>query len=183
MDVPMLTTEIISVFSVLGLVIVLLVFDILRVDVIGLLVMTLLPVTGLLTPGEAVAGLGSKAVIVLICVMVIGASLNKTGVMTVVAQKIMNVAGKSQSRIVSLVALGTALPSAFMSNVGCAALMLPATLVVAISSINTLILPTHQVNALIMQPGGYKTKDYVRVGSGVMVLFILILIVMLAFFY
>lgn len=128
MDVPMLTTEMMAVFSVLGLVIILLVFDILRVDVIGLLVMTLLPVTGLLTASEAAAGLGSKAVIVLMCVMVIGASLNKTGVMSVVAQKIMNVAGKSQSRIVSLVALGAALPSAFMSNVGCAALMLPATL-------------------------------------------------------
>jgi hypothetical protein len=43
--------------------------------------MTLLPVTGLLTASEATSGLGSKTVIVLICVMVIGASLNKTGVM------------------------------------------------------------------------------------------------------
>lgn len=128
MEVPMLTKEMMIVFSILGLVIILLVFDILRVDVIGLLVMTLLPVTGLLSASQAVSGLGSKAVVVLICVMVIGASLNKTGVMSVVAQKIMNIAGKSQSRIVSLVALGTALPSAFMSNVGCAALMLPATL-------------------------------------------------------
>lgn len=44
------------------------------------------------------------------------------------------------------------------------------------------MLPTHQVNALIMQPGGYKTSDYLRVGRGVMVLFIVILITMLALF-
>ncbi len=124
----MLTTEMITVFSVLGLVIILLVFDLLRVDVIGLLVMTLLPVTGLLTADEAIAGLGSKAVVVLICVMVIGASLNKTGVMAIVAQKILKVAGNSQSRVVSLVALAAAIPSAIMSNIGSAALMLPATL-------------------------------------------------------
>ncbi len=128
MEVPMLTMEMITVFSVLGLVIILLVFNLLRVDVIGLLVMTLLPITGLLTAGEATAGLGSKAVVVLICVMVIGASLNKTGVMAIVAQKILKVAGKSQSRVVSLVALAAAIPSAIMSNIGSAALMLPATL-------------------------------------------------------
>ncbi|MBI5578458.1 MAG: hypothetical protein HY895_04825 [Deltaproteobacteria bacterium] len=58
-----------------------------------------------------------------------------------------------------------------------------AGLVVAISSINTFMLPTHQVNALIMQPGGYKSADYMRVGSGVMVLFIVILITMPALFY
>jgi di/tricarboxylate transporter len=128
MEVPVLTTSMIVVFSVLGLVIILLVFDLLRVDVIGLLVMTLLPITGLLTAGEATAGLGSKAVVVLICVMVIGTSLNKTGVMSVVARKIMKVAGSNQSRVVSLVGLAAALPSAIMSNVGSAALMLPATL-------------------------------------------------------
>lgn len=63
--------------------------------------------------------------------MTIGASLNTTGIMSVVAQKILNVAGKSQSRVVTLVTLAAALPSAIMSNVGAAALMLPATLQIA----------------------------------------------------
>ena len=144
MDVPMLTPEMITVFAILGLVVILLVFDLLRVDVVGLLVMTSLPLAGLLKPGEATAGLGSTAVVVLICVTVIGASLNKTGIMSVVAQKIMNVAGKSQSRVVSLIALAVALPSALMSNVGAAALMLPATLQVAKKSrisVSKLVMP------------------------------------------
>jgi hypothetical protein len=34
-----------------------------------------------------------------------------------------------------------------------------------------------------MQPGGYKTGDYLRVGSGVMVMFVVILMAMLAVFY
>ncbi len=144
MVVPILTTQMLTVFAVLGLVVFLLVFDLLRVDVVGLLVMTLLPLTGLLTPGEAAAGLGSTAVIVLICVMVIGASLNTTGVMSIVAQKILNVAGNNQSRIVTIVALAAALPSAIMSNVGAAALMLPATLQIGKKSktpVSKLVMP------------------------------------------
>lgn len=71
----------------------------------------------------------------------------------------------------------------FVSNVGTTVLLVPlamsiasqvgadpriAGLVVARASINTFILPTHQVNALLMQPGGYRTKDDMRVGSGLM---------------
>lgn len=144
MGIPILTSEMITVFSILGLVIILLVFDLLRVDVVGLLVMTVLPLTGLLKTSEALAGLGSTAVVVLISVMVIGASLNKTGTMSIVAQKILSMAGNSQSRVVTLVSLAAALPSAIMSNVGAAALMLPATLQVGKKSrisVSKLVMP------------------------------------------
>ncbi|NOQ45211.1 MAG: SLC13 family permease [Desulfobulbaceae bacterium] len=131
MHVPVLTIEMITVFSVLGLVVILLVFDLLRVDVVGLLVMTLLPLTGLLTAGEAVAGLGSNAVVVLICVMVLGTSLDKTGIVGKIAQKITKVAGNSESRVVTLLGVTAAIPSGIMSNVGAVALMLPAALKVS----------------------------------------------------
>jgi di/tricarboxylate transporter len=58
-----------------------------------------------------------------------------------------------------------------------------AGIVVAVASINTFILPTHKVNALILQPGGCKTTDYIRVGSDFTLLFIAIFMIMLAFFY
>lgn len=144
MDVQDLTIEMIAMFSILGPVIILLVFELLRVDVVGMLVMTMLPLTGLLKTSEALAGLGSTAVVVLISVMVIGASLNKTGTMSVVAQKILSMAGNSQSRFVTLVSLAAALPSAIMSNVGAAALMLPATLQVGKRSrisVSKLVMP------------------------------------------
>ncbi len=131
MDVPLLTMEMITVFSVLGLVIIILVFDLLRVDVVGLLVMTLLPLTGILSTKEAFSGLGSSAVVVIICVMVIGSSLNKTGIVGKIANKIVKIAGKSEARVVSLLGISAAIPSAIMSNVGTVALMLPATLKVS----------------------------------------------------
>lgn len=93
MDPLVLTNEMITVFSLLGMVVFLLVFNLLRVDVVGMLVMALLPVTGLLTAGEAVAGLGSNAVVVLISVMILGASLDKPGVVSKIARKITDKAG------------------------------------------------------------------------------------------
>jgi di/tricarboxylate transporter len=125
---PALTQEMIIVFSILGLVVVLLVLDLLRVDVVGLLVMTLLPLTGLLTGSEAVAGLGSNAVMVLISVMVIGSALDRTGVVGRIARLITRLAGTSEARVVSLLGVSVALPSGIMSNVGAVALMLPAAL-------------------------------------------------------
>ncbi len=131
MDPLILTKEMITVFAVLGLVIILLVFNLMRVDVVGLLVMTLLPLTGILTGKEAIAGLGSNAVVVLICVMTIGVSLDKTGLVGKVAGKIMKIAGTSESRVVTLLGVTVAIPSAIMSNVGAVALMLPAALKVS----------------------------------------------------
>jgi di/tricarboxylate transporter len=131
MDIPVLTTEMITVFAVLGMVIVLLVFNLLRVDVVGLLVMTVLPLTGLLSGQEAIAGLGSNAVVVLICVMVLGTSLDKTGIVNTIAQKVLKIAGTSESKVVALLGVTVAVPSSIMSNVGAVALMLPAALKVS----------------------------------------------------
>jgi di/tricarboxylate transporter len=56
-------------------------------------------------------------------------------------------------------------------------------LVVALSASNTFILPTHQVNALVMRPGGYKTVDYVKAGIGMTILFLVVMLTMLYLFY
>jgi len=58
-----------------------------------------------------------------------------------------------------------------------------AAVVVAMSASNTFILPTHQVNALIMRPGGYRTKDYIRAGLGATILFTAVLLICLPFFF
>jgi len=58
-----------------------------------------------------------------------------------------------------------------------------AALLVAVAASNTFILPTHQVNALIMRPDGYKVKDYVRAGSGMTLLYIFVVMTIMYFFY
>ncbi len=38
-------------------------------------------------------------------------------------------------------------------------------LLVGVYAQNSFILPTHQVNALLMGPGGYTTEDYLKTGT------------------
>lgn len=120
------TTEILIVFGFLVLVTVLFIFDVVRVDIVGLLMMVLLPLSGVISPSEAVSGLSSNAVISIIAVIIIGEGLDKTGVMNIFARKIIHYAGKNQTRIMSLISGTVAVISSFMQNIGAAALFLPA---------------------------------------------------------
>ena len=128
MEAVVLTNEMLIVFALLGLAIVLFVFDLLRVDLVGLSMMVLLPLTGVVSPEEAVAGLSSNAVVSIIAVMIIGAGLNKTGVMHALASRIIKIAGRSEKRIMLVIAATVAFISSFMQNIGAAALFMPATM-------------------------------------------------------
>lgn len=123
-----ITTQMIIVFFFLGLAVFLFVFELLRVDIVGILMMVMLPLSGVVTPEEAVAGLSSNAVVSIIAVMIIGAGLNKTGVMNLVANQIIRIAGSGEAKIMSVVSLTVALISSFMQNIGATALFLPATM-------------------------------------------------------
>ena len=125
---PVLTNEIVIVFALLGLVIILFIFDWLRVDLVGILMMAILPLTGVITGEEAIMGLGSNAVVSIIAVMIIGAGLNRTGVMNILARQIVKVAGASASRVMVVISATVSFISSFMQNIGAAALFLPATM-------------------------------------------------------
>ena len=81
-----------------------------------------------------------------------------------------------------------------MSNVGATVLLVPLAvniavgvgadpavfaLTVALATSNSFLIPTHQVNALIMGPGGYRVKDFVRAGGMMTILFLVVMLVML----
>ena len=50
----------------------------------------------------------------------------------------------------------------------------PLALLAAVCAANSFILPTHQVNALLMSSGGYRNADYIKAGSGMTLLFLLV---------
>jgi di/tricarboxylate transporter len=99
-----------------------------RVDVVGIIMMVLLPLLGLISPREAFVGLSSNAVCSIIAVIIIGAGLDKTGVMNQVARPIITLAGKSEKRIMALISGTVGVISSMMQNIGAAALFLPAAL-------------------------------------------------------
>jgi di/tricarboxylate transporter len=112
--------------AVLVFAVLLFIFEWVRVDVVGIIMMVLLPLLGLVTPKQAISGLSSNAVVSIIAVIIIGAGLDKTGVMNSMARVILRFAGKSESRIMTLIAGTVAIISGFMQNIGAAALFLPA---------------------------------------------------------
>ena len=110
----------------LMLAIFLFVSEFLRVDVVGILMMASLPLLGLVEPYQAISGLGSNAVVSIIAVIIIGYGLDKTGVMNLLAGYIIRLAGKSETRIITLISSTVGVISSFMQNIGAAALFLPA---------------------------------------------------------
>jgi di/tricarboxylate transporter len=129
----------------------------------------------------------------------LGTAFEITGTAAYIAQKVLGAVGDPSPLVLMLViSLLTSFFSLVASNVGAVVLMVPlamnmafaigtdplvAALVVAVSASNTFILPTHQVNALIMRPGGYKTRDYIRAGLGMSVLYTGVLMLCLKFMF
>lgn len=97
-----------------------------RVDVVGIMMMVMLPLIGLVTPQEAFVGLSSNAVCSIIAVIIIGAGLDKTGVMNQVARPIIKLAGESETMIMTLISATVGVISSMMQNIGAAALFMPA---------------------------------------------------------
>ena len=120
--------EIALVLLVLGITIVLFVSEWLRVDVIAITVMLILAWLRLVTPAQAFSGFASNAVISIIAVMILGYGIDRSGMMQRITGPIVHLAGTSQSRLTLLVSAAVGLISAFMQNIGAAALFLPVLL-------------------------------------------------------
>ena len=117
----MILTMIVLVFAII-----LFIFEWVRVDVVGIMMMVMLPLIGLVSPTEAFVGLSSNAVCSIIAVIIIGAGLDKTGVMNKVAGPIIKLAGDSEKKVITLISGSVGLISSLMQNIGAAALFLPA---------------------------------------------------------
>ncbi len=130
------TVEIAWVTAILLLTIYLFAFEVVDVDIAAVSIMVLLGLTSLFAPimgldkplvdpENLFDGFSSNAVISIIAVMIIGAGLDKTGIMSRVAAYILKVGGTSEKRIIPIISGTVAFISSFMQNVGAAALFLP----------------------------------------------------------
>lgn len=132
METINLTTEMIVVLCLLGFTVFLFVSEIIRVDLSAILVMVLLGMLsflpglgGLANVSNLFDGFASNAVISIIAVMIIGAGLDKTGIMSKVAAVILKYGGTTEKRVVPIISGTVGFISSFMQNVGAAALFLP----------------------------------------------------------
>lgn len=121
----MLTQDIVLVLTILTVAVILFVTEKLRADLVALLVLLALPLTGLLAAEDALGGFSHSAVITVIAVFVISEGLFQTGVAQRIGRYVTRVAGRSQTRLTVTIMLAVAGVSAVMNNVGATAVMLP----------------------------------------------------------
>mgnify|MGYP001793962129 FL=1 len=126
------TAEMAVVVATLGFTIFLFVFEIIRVDLAAIVVLVLIGILSYIPGLENLAdvthlfdGFASNAVISIIAVMIVGAGLDKTGLMNKVAATILKYGGSTEARVVPIVSGTVGFISSFLQNVGAAALFIP----------------------------------------------------------
>jgi len=120
------THEIGMMLLILAVSIFLFITDWLRVDVVAILVLLALILTKLITPEEAFSGFSSPAVITVWAIFIVSGGLYFTGVANLLGERLLKMAGKSQSRLVGLLMTSVGLMSGVMNNVGATAVLMPA---------------------------------------------------------
>jgi di/tricarboxylate transporter len=122
---PAMIPESTLVFIILGVTIALFVSDRIRLDLVALLSLLALALTGILTPAEALAGFSDPVVIMIAGLFVVGAGIFRTGVAERFGRALGRVAGKSRASLTAAIMLGAGSLSGFMSSTGTVAVLLP----------------------------------------------------------
>ena len=159
---------------------------------VGALIMI---VTGVLRIDEAYRAIGWQSVFLLASLIPLGIAFETTNTATWIAQQIISFLGDVPVWVVqAVIAIVATVFSLIMSNIGATVLLVPIAiniaigvggdpavfaLTVALATSNSFLIPTHQVNALIMGPGGYRVKDFARAGGIMTVLFLVVMIAMI----
>jgi len=105
-----------------------------RMDAVGLIMLTVLPFTGAITMGEALAGFSDPNIVLLGALFVIGEGLVRTGVAQQLGDWLMRTAGKNETRLIALLMAVVATLGAFMSSTGVVAIFIPVALRIAQST-------------------------------------------------
>jgi di/tricarboxylate transporter len=151
--------------------------------------------SGVLSMDEAYKAVSWKTVFLLASLIPLGMAVENTGTAAWIAQQVLAVLGDVPVWVLqTALALLATFFTLVMSNVGATVLLVPLAvnlaipagadpavfaLTVAIATSNSFLIPTHQVNALLMGPGGYRVPDFMRAGGIMTILFLIVMIIMM----
>ena len=147
--------------------------------------------SGVLNIDEAYEAVSWKTVFLLASLIPLGLAVETSGTAAWIAEQTLHVVGDMPVWVIQLsVAVLATFFTLVMSNVGATVLLVPLAvnialgvegadpaifaLTVAIATSNSFLIPTHQVNALIMGPGGYRVPDFMKAGSIMTILFLIV---------
>ncbi len=151
--------------------------------------------SGVLTIDEAYEAVSWKTVFLLASLIPLGLAVETTGTAKWIAEEVVHLVGDAAPWVIQAsIALLATFFTLVMSNVGATVLLVPLAvniaiqvganpavyaLTVAIATSNSFLIPTHQVNALIMGPAGYRVPDFMRAGGIMTILFLVVMISMM----
>jgi di/tricarboxylate transporter len=122
-----LTPDMILVLGLIAFTMVMLVLEWVRADMVALLVLVVIGLSGLLPAEQVFQGFAGNAVIAILAVMIMGAGLDRAGVLTRAAGLVMRVAGGVESRLGTVINSMATLFTAIIPSQALAALMIPVT--------------------------------------------------------
>ena len=123
--------ELTQVLVLLGIAIVLFVCGRPRLDAVALIMIVLLPVTGVLDMNEALAGFSDPNIVLVAALFVIGEGLVRTGVAQGVGDWLVKHGGSSETRLLVLMMLAVGLMGSFMSSTAVVAIFIPIVMRIA----------------------------------------------------
>lgn len=126
-----MTFEIALVLGILVISLVLFISEVIRMDLVALLVLGALAVTGLVDSNQAFAGFSNAAVITVWAMFILSEGLTRTGIADIIGRQVMRLGGNREATLIFVIMITGAVLSAFMNNIGVAALMLPVVVEVA----------------------------------------------------
>ncbi|MDA1194901.1 MAG: SLC13 family permease [Planctomycetota bacterium] len=164
--------------------------------------------TGCLTSSDAYRSIDLRIIVVLGCMLGVGAAASKSGLATDIADQLlacgMWVEGGLGSRwehygVLAMIYLTTAILTEIVTNAGTAAIMVPIALetaeraevshrpfvfAVALAASCSFLTPIgYQTNLLVYGPGGYRLRDYLRLGTPLVILFWILAVFLLPIIY
>jgi len=113
------------VFLVLAATIAAFASDRFRLDLVALLAMLAMAISGVLTPAQALAGFAEPITLMIAGLFIVGAGLFETGVADRLGDLLARIAGRGPTRLLIATMLIAALLSAFLSSTGTVAVLLP----------------------------------------------------------
>jgi di/tricarboxylate transporter len=123
--------QITLILLILACAIVLFATEWVRMDLVSLLILLTLGLTGLVSPEEAFSGFSNPAVITVAAMFILSAGLANTGALGPLEGHLIKLGGTSQGRMVLTVMLASAAFSAFINNIGATAMLMPAVIAMA----------------------------------------------------
>jgi di/tricarboxylate transporter len=156
-------------------------------------------VSGVIKIEEAYQSVGWQSVFLLASLIPLGIAVESTQTAAWIAQQTLILLGGVPVWVLqAAIAVLATVFTLVMSNVGATVLLVPLAvniavganadpavfaLTVALATSNSFLIPTHQVNALIMGPGGYRVVDFMRAGGVMTVMFVVVMMAMLQILY